>query len=886
MIRRIPGAYLRVTVPVLQLLIVAAMVARGDEQEQLRLGVQPDGRIVVPTNQILRSAGKQLTFPGRPVDLVLVEDGQTLVLKNMHDLVFVDTATARIKQVLPLPRKNRDDRTGFSVHGLLAHGNEIFATDSQDQVRSARSGTGGMFAWERSLPVPAPRAGGPAYPAGLGLDREKRLWVACSRGNCVARFDLADGRVLDTVPVGVAPYDVCCAPNGRCYVSNWGGDPPRPGEAEANTSGTPVRVDAVTRVANNGTISVLEEVGGKWQPRRSITVGLHPCAMILGPRGRLLYVANANSDTVSVIDTTNDTVLETIACRPEGRLPFGSGSNALTLSRDGATLYVANGTNNCVAVIQLGARSSEESSSAKVGLSLVAGLIPTGWYPGALRLTADGRTLAVANVKGVGSLARQRPGEGHARPLEKGMNSHDFLGSVSFIDVPDRGALKRYTAEVNSNNRLAYSLSGLDAARPGARAVPVPGRHGEPSPIKHVLYIIKENRTYDQVFGDMKEGNGDSRLVMFGENVTPNHHALAREFTLFDNFYCSGVLSADGHSWTDAAYVTDYLEKAFGQFTRSYPDDGSDALAFAPTGFLWDNALGHKKSLRNYGEFVTELPYTPLGTKWMDLYLDHKNGTRKVKVTPHASMKSIEPYTHPTYPYFPLTAPDAYRADLFIADFKEFEKRGILPNLLTMSLPCDHTEGTTPDFPTPRAMVADNDLALGRIVETVSHSKFWKETAIFVVEDDPQNGFDHVDGHRTVALVISPYTRRHFVDHTNYNQTSMVKTIELVLGLPPMNQLDLSATAMRACFQEELNLTPYQHRSNKILLTEMNPPLKELKGVALHWAKKSLELNLDKADAADEDTFNRIIWHATRGYETPYPAEYTNAGRGRPPDDD
>jgi hypothetical protein len=236
------------------------------------------------------------------------------------------------------------------------------------------------------------------------------------------------------------------------------------------------------------------------------------------------------------------------------------------------------------------------------------------------------------------------------------------------------------------------------------------------------------------------------------------------------------------------------------------------------------------------------------------------------------------PYTHPTYPYFPLTAPDAYRADLFIEDLRQFEQKGEMPNLLTMSLPCDHTEGTRPGFPTPRAMVADNDLALGRIVEAISKSRFWKDTCILVVEDDPQDGFDHVDGHRTVALVISPYTRRHHVDSTNYNQTGMVKTVELILGLPPMNQMDLSATAMRNCFQAEADLTPYTCRPNQIALDEMNPELRSLKGAALYWAKKSIALNLDKADQADEDTLNRILWHSTRGYETPYPAQFAGSG--------
>jgi hypothetical protein len=321
--------------------------------------------------------------------------------------------------------------------------------------------------------------------------------------------------------------------------------------------------------------------------------------------------------------------------------------------------------------------------------------------------------------------------------------------------------------------------------------------------------------------------------------------------------------------------VSDYLEKTFGGFTRSYPDDGSDPLAYVPTGFLWDNALLHRRTIRNFGEYIKS--GYPKGTTWTDFYNDFQSGAFRLRATARANLKSLEPFTHPGYPWFPLLMPDVYRAHLFSEDLKACEKQGELPNLIYLTLPCDHTNGTRPGFPTPRAMVADNDLALGRIVEAVSKSKFWKDTCIFVVEDDPQNGFDHVDAHRTVALVISPYTRRKIVDHTAHNQTGLVKTIELVLGLPPMNQLDLSATPMRNCFQAGADLTAYTAVPNRIKLDEMNPPLKKLTGQALYWARKSLELPLDEADEADEDTLNRILWHATRGYDTRYPEEYAGA---------
>jgi YVTN family beta-propeller protein len=855
---RLPGLYC-----IAGFAFLAALAdSPATERDRQQVGIQADGSIVLPTNQVLRPAGRHLTFPGRPVDCVLTDHGGTLVVKNLQDLVFIDTTSNQIRQTLSLPRPvKKDEKLYFSVVGLAVDGDRVYASDSDRHVRVARRQKDGSCAWEAPIEIQLPEVTGSPHPAGLGFAPDGALWVTATRANKVLR--LGNGK-SEAVAVGVAPFAICCPRADRCYVTNWGGDPPRPGDPQSLSSGTPVRIDARTNVANDGTVSVLAPENGHWKQTKTINVGLHPSGLALGPGQRLLYVANANSDTVSVIDTRTDTAVETIGCRPASRLPFGSGSNALAVSPDGTTLYVANGTNNCIAVVALGTVDAPGKEIRRDRPGHLIGFIPTGWYPGGVAVSADGKRLYVVNIKGPGSL-------GQPREQRKGKNSRDYLGSVSLIDVPDAAQLAKYTEQVNRDNRLAFSLSGLESPRRDAHPTVVPDRHGEPSLFEHVLYIIKENRTYDQVLGDMREGNGDASLCIFGEDVTPNHHALARQFTLFDNLYCSGILSADGHSWTDAAYVTDYLERAFGGFVRSYPDDGKDALAFPAIGFLWDNALARGKTLRNYGEFVREEEYTPKGTTWSDVYADHKNGTRKVPVRPRVSLKSLAPYTHPTYPYFPLTAPDAYRADLFVEELREFEKKGTLPNLLYMSLPCDHTTGTKPGFPTPRAMVADNDLALGRIVEAVSHSKFWATTCIFVVEDDPQDGFDHVDGHRTVGLVISPYTRRGFVDHTQYTQVGMVKTIELALGLPPMNQLDLAAVPLRACFQDKPDLRPYAAVPNRMRLDEMNPPVQKLHGKQRYWAEKSLALDLDHADQADEDTFNRILWHSVKGYDAPYP---------------
>jgi phospholipase C len=372
----------------------------------------------------------------------------------------------------------------------------------------------------------------------------------------------------------------------------------------------------------------------------------------------------------------------------------------------------------------------------------------------------------------------------------------------------------------------------------------------------------------------MPQGDGDPALVHFGRDVTPNHHALAEQFVLLDNFYCSGVLSADGHQWATEAFATDYLEKSFGGFNRSYPYNGTDPMAYASSGFIWDKVLKKGLSFRDYGEFV-QARITPRGASWKDVWKDFNEKTGQIQIRAESQVATLRPFLCPTFIGFPSTVPDAYRASEFIKELEGFSAKGTLPNFMIMLLPNDHTSGTRPNMPTPRAMVADNDLALGRIVEAVSKSRFWPETAIFVTEDDPQAGLDHVDGHRTVGLVVSPYTRRGALVHTNYNQTGMLRTIELILGLTHMNQFDRGAEAMTDCFQDKPDLRPYTAVPNNIPLDEMNPPLRALSPKARYWAQKSLELDLDDVDRADEGTFNRILWHSVKGYDAPYPASLT-----------
>jgi YVTN family beta-propeller protein len=635
-------------------------------------------------------------------------------------------------------------------------------------------------------------------------------------------------------------------------VSHWGGRWPAAGDPTLPT-GTDDGADRVVvddrGIASTGTVARVD------LETRTVTatvdVGLHPTTLAWDEPRQRLYVANANSDSISVVDTAAGRVARTIAIQPFGLRLGGVAPTALAISADGGTLYAALGGFNAVAVL-----ATDDGG--------LRGLIPTAWYPTQIALTADGRHLAVATLLGIGSGAELKD------PSRRYV--HAYRGTVHVLPVPDAAQLAGYTTAVAENNHIATARAQLEAAPVSSTAAPaaVPRRVGDPSRIEHVVYIVKENRTYDQLFGDLPRGNGEPSFVLFGEDVAPNHRKLATEFVLLDNFYATGGNSGDGHQWVTQASETSYALWP-GYVGRSYPFDGTDPIAYANTGFLWDLALARGRTVRVFGEYAGRLSEaaTDERERLLERWRTGGDFTKDWSIT--APLKPLNKVLARNYPPYTLSVPDVVRAQIFLQALDDWTRAGTMPNLVVLQLPSDHTRGATPDHHTAKAMVADNDLAVGRIVESLSASPFWPTMAIFVVEDDAQNGVDHVDGHRTVALVASPFARRQHVDSTFYAHQSLVKTIELMLGLPTLSLFDLIATDMRASFSDVPDTTPYRAVEPRQSLFEKNGRLSELTGPARAAAEDSQRMRFDVPDAVPTARLNRIVWGQIKGWNVPYP---------------
>ncbi|HEX5323328.1 MAG TPA: bifunctional YncE family protein/alkaline phosphatase family protein [Capsulimonadaceae bacterium] len=639
------------------------------------------------------------------------------------------------------------------------------------------------------------------FIAGLAAGSDGSLYAANIQTDTVYKLSGSDKTQQSSAPVGRRPYAVALSPDGQILaVSNWA----------------------------DGTVSLLST--SPFQETSRVKVGSHPDALAWGKDGRL-FVTNSGSNNVSVIQAA--AVVETIGTSLTPNALVGSTPDALALSPDGKRLYVANADNNDVAVIDI--------TNAKE--SRVLGFIPTGWYPSAVAVSADSKTIYIGTGKGLDFGPNAKP-DTHVKSPEE-LSSYQYIGSmlsgdISMVGVPDDKQLAAYTKQVVANTP---SPKVADAD---------PGQIQENvfSKIKHVVYIIRENRTYDEVFGDIKEGNGDSKLTLFGQNVTPNAHQLAANYVLLDNLYCNGEVSESGHQWCDASYVTDYTERAWTLNYGGHKElDDDDGLGASPAGYIWDNCAKHGLTYKSYAE------------------------ASDYKATPDAppvfqGAKGLEgQHSSPEYGAMPWFGGgrDLRRAQIFIDDLHKGEQSGNWPDFMVMSLPEDHTQGLDAGAYTPTANVGENDQALGLIVEAISHSKFWSSTAVFVIEDDAQNGPDHVDAHRTVGLVISPYVKRNAVDSTMYSTASFVHTMELILRLPPMTQYDAAATPLYNSFTPEPDMVAYNNLSPLVDLEAKNPKTGP-------GAVASAKLDLSAPDRCDPDALNHILWNALKpGVPMPAP---------------
>lgn len=832
-------------------------------------GKKRDGSVLLPNQWSLRPAGEQIELRDFPISMAVHPHGRFVAVLHSgysaHQVSIVDLVLRKAISHQPLVQ-------AFYGIEFSKDGKRLFCSGAGEEVVYSFNFENGALANQKEIRLHDRQER--AVPAGLALDSATRqLFVANVWGDRISRVDLVrDTKAVDILlrpdtgpllrlPNAPAPDEDVAAATKRAEAAIYPVDP-------ADTFPYACRLDEKRQrlyvsLWKQSAVAVIDlssnQVVATWPTEE------HPCEMVLTRSGKLLFVANANRNTVTVFNTEAGKAIETIWAALYPHSPPGSTPNSLALSADEKMLFVANANNNIVAVFDV----------SVPGKSRSLGFIPAGWYPTSVRVTPDGKHLLIANGKGVIPLANPlgpQPGKTSAADKTVQYIGSLFRGTLSVINLPSRKKfehqLKNYTAQAYRCSPLKpdagiSSLSPSDGERDGLRGAfrstaknPIPSKHGSSSPIKYCFYIIKENRTYDQVFGDLPQGNGDPKLCLFPERVTPNHHKLARDFVLLDNFYVESEVSADGHEWTMAAYATDFVEKmwplSYGHNRPKkfpYPAEGNLEIAFPAGGYLWDRAREAGVTYRSYAEFAAN------GKFAADAFLVSGAATTRIK--------ALQGHIDEGYRCFDLDYPDVKRAERFISELKRFEAEGDMPRLQIMRLPNDHTHGVSRGKKTPTAYMGDNDLAFGQIVEAISRSRFWKETAIFVVEDDAQNGPDHVDAHRTLAFVISPYAKHGAVDSTMYSTSSMLRTIELILGLKPMSQFDAAALPMFNSFQAEPDLRPYSALPVNVDLEELNS--------AQAWGA-DIEMNFAREDAADDLLLNEAIWRSVRGANNPMPA--------------
>jgi YVTN family beta-propeller protein len=695
------------------------------------------------------------------------------------------------------------------------------------------------------------------------------VYSAVNGQNRVVAINAATGAIQQSWTVGNAPRGLVQV-GTKLYVSNEGGRPAKPGDTTINSYNTQVPANPSTGATTTGTVSVID-VANPAAAVKSVDVGLHPTALYA--KNGAVFVTNTASNDVSVIDTASDAVVQTIATQPWPDASVGYEPDAVTLTDDGH-LLVTLGRANAVAVYRY--------TTAQEPVSYV-GLLPTDYFPA--EITTVGNDVLVSNTRGIDA---RRP------TSSPGHGTHDTTSSLQRFTLPNDNAINGYTAKVFKQNGWIGNSVEMSTGKAGVAPVPVPLRLGDPSTIKHVFLIVKENRTYDQVFGDDPRGIGDPALAQFGENVTPNQHAMEQQFGLYDNTYDVGTNSAEGHNWLMQADNPEYTESSAGEYLRSY-DTEDDALGHQRSGFIWSGAQAAGKSVRDYGEFQQFLS-KPAGASWQNLYCDAKNMAATGQNTAYplnssSPIPSLNDVSLHGFPKFDTSVPDIYRYEIWK---QEFEQSGPA-NLNMFWLSSDHTGGP----PNGAAQVADNDLAVGKMVDTISHSQWWMDSAIFVVEDDSQAGLDHVDGHRAPIQIISPYAQHGVVDDRYYSQITMIRTIEQILGVHPMNQKDSAATPMRQAFTQTPDYTPFNAVPNRTSLTlglSTQPPCgpdvvapqfaaaqpsttvpADKQQIAAQWQAWQTHQNLTGTNAtpdyANPEQMDHFTWYQTHGWTQPYPGE-------------
>lgn len=763
-----------------------------------------DSRVRLPNGWYLSPAGTQIDVGDTPLNMDIDPEGRMAVVTNngaaAQSISIIDLQRGEVVQTIPLRAawvgvKFYDGGKKFAASGGASNRIYLFACSQ------------GAAALTDSIVIAPPWDTTKIWIGGIDIDETQGRLFACGRyTHQLFTIDLGTKSIIKTTELSGVPY-TCLLSNGgkRLFVSVWG--------------------DSSIEVIDTGTLVV----------ERTIATGSHPNDMVESPNGKRLFVANGNDNTVSVLDLDNDRVVEVLNSALYPGSPPGSTPNSVDLSPDGNTLYIANADNNCIAVMDVSRRDQSRS----------LGFIPTGWYPSCVRVDQTTGNLLVANAKGLASAPNPDGPTPGKTELPGQYIGKMFHGTVSIIDQ----AISLRTAEMT---RRVYENSALKGAGGTFTTMPdttpIPLKPGEKSPIKHVFYIMKENRTYDQVFGDVKGGNGDSTLAIFGEKTTPNLHALVNDFVLLDNVYCDAEVSADGHSWSMAAYASDYIEKSwptqYGGFGGEWDYDAGNSISRPVNGYIWDNCIRSGVSWRDYGEQV-------------------KMGTTAAE--PETAEVSSQLGNMDTlFRGWDLDYSDVDRVKEWTREFDAFEQNGNLPQLEIIDLPNDHTAGTKQGALTPWAMVAQNDQAVGMIVERISRSRYWKESAVFIIEDDAQSGPDHIDAHRTEALVISPYVRRHAVDHTMYSTTSLVRTMELILGLLPMSQFDASAMPMVNAFTVTPDTSSYALRPPQTDINEKNI-------AGMYGQDESGKMNFTEADAAPDIRLNEILWKSVRGARSTMP---------------